>query len=281
MLQDLPSPLLRSFVAVVDCGSLASAAARIGRSESALSLQMARLEDILGQSLFDRDGRSLKLNQSGSQLLAHARAILGRIDVARVELRPAALRPVRLGIVQDFVQLILEPTLSTIRGAAPETSFDIMIAGTSELLQALGEDRLDTALCDGELVGVGTAISLPMRWFGSPSLAENDVIPLVNVTPPCPFLTAAQHALDVAGRPWRLAVTTPSLDGVKAAVHAGLGIACRTEVGFGTKPLSHAVLPDLPRIRYAVIERRRSGTAPNPVVDQLSNLLLALESVED
>ena len=102
MISDLPSPLLRSFIAVVDCGSLSSASVRIGRSESALSLQMTRLEDVIGRPLFDRNGRALKLNETGAQLLTHARAILERIDAARAELGQVAAIPVRIGIVQDL-----------------------------------------------------------------------------------------------------------------------------------------------------------------------------------
>lgn len=256
MVSDLPSPLLRSFVAVVDCRSLAAAAIRVGRSESALSLQMSRLEDIVGQPLFDRDGRAMKLNNVGGLLLAHARAILGRIDSARTELGLAGIPPVRIGVVQDFAASVLRPTLAELRAARPETAFAIVIGSTSELLQAMGEDRIDTALCAGDPVGSEHAASFPMAWFGVPELLAGEVLPLVSITPPCPFLKAAQQALDAMGRPWRIALVTPSLDGLRAAVEAGLGIACRTVAGIGLPPLSGMSLPSLPSIYYSVIERR-------------------------
>jgi len=264
MLPDLPSPLLRSFVAVADGGSLAAAATRVNRSESALSLQMQRLEDIIGQALFDRDGRALKLNGTGSWLLAHSRAILARIDAARAELDAASRPPIRLGVVQDFVGQVLQPTLADLRGEDGAARFSIVIGSTSELLQAMGEDRIDTAVCVGEPgIGHAGATILPMGWFGDVRLLEDEVVPLVSITPPCPFLTAATRALDAVGRPWRLALVTPSLDGVRAAVAAGLGIACRTEAGMGQTALTGAGLPDLSDIRYAVIEKRPGKTGPS------------------
>lgn len=259
MISDLPSPLLRSFVAVVDCGSLSAASARVGRSESALSLQMSRLEDIVGQQLFQRDGRTLKLNQAGGLLLSHARAILSRIDAARVDLGSAAAPPVRIGIVQDFVDAVLRPTLTDIRADGGWGAITIVIGSTVELLQALGEERIDTAFCAGDPPGAMIVKHLPMDWFGDPILAGLDVLPLVGITPPCPFLRAAQQSLDAVGRSWRMALVTPSLDSLRAAAQAGLGLTCRTEIGMGLQPLRGAGLPLLPKISYSVIERRRDG----------------------
>jgi len=273
MIPDLPSLLLRSFVAVVDCGSLAAASVRVGRSESALSLQMARLEDIVGQPLFDRDGRALKINRAGGVLLPHARVILGRIDTARSELGQAAVPPIRIGIVQDFVHTVLRPTLAELRTQAAVLPITIVIGSTAELLQALGEDRIDTAVCVGEQVGSSGSLNLPMEWFGNVDLLRHDVLPLVGITPPCPFLKAAQQALDAVGRPWRMALVTPSLDGLRAAVQAGLGLTSRTETGLGLSSLAEGALPQLPDIRYSVVERRRSKGGPDAVTLLLSKHL--------
>ena len=273
MIPDLPSPLLRNFVAVVDCGTLASAAARVGRSDSALSLQMARLEDIVGQPLFDRDGRALKLNRAGGVLLPHARVILGRIDTARADLGQAAALPIRIGIVQDFVDTVLRPTLADLRTGAAVLPMTIVIGSTVELLQALGEDRIDTALCAGEQINGLGSLSLPMTWFGDADLVCLDVLPLVGITAPCPFLKAAQQALDAVGKPWRMALVTPSLDGLRAAVQAGLGLTCRTEAGLGLQALRDDRLPHLPDILYSVTERRRGKSGPEAVARLLSKHL--------
>ncbi|MGX9567830.1 LysR family transcriptional regulator [Pseudomonas sp. CFBP 5748] len=276
MIADIPSPLLRTFVAVVDCGSLAAAARRVARSESALSLQIARLENIIRQPLFDRDGRALRLNHTGGLLLAHARSILGRIDAARAELAPDTVVPVRIGVVQDFVAGVLRPTLADVLAATPGAAFSIVIASTAELLQAIGEDRIDAALCAGEPFGANIVTRLPMKWFGYPDLLLGEVVPLVGITLPCPFLLAAQRVLDAAGRPWRMALTTPSLDGLRAAVEAGLGITCRTEAGFGLPAMSRTSLPQLPEIAYSIVERRQGDAGTNLAV---SRMTAHLESV--
>ncbi|MCB1381463.1 MAG: LysR family transcriptional regulator [Notoacmeibacter sp.] len=273
MIPDLPSPLLRSFVAVVECGSLAAASARVARSESALSLQMARLEEIAGQPLFDRDGRALKLNRTGQLLLPHARAILGRIDAARSELGQSARPPVRIGIVQDFVECILRPVLAGLAAEAAHGPVSIIIGSTAELLQAMSEERVDTVLCAGEGLGASPSRSLPMRWFGDPAHAQAEVVPLVGITPPCPFLKAAQQALDVVGRPWRMALLTPSLDGVRAAVEAGLGLTCRTGAGLRLAPLPEGLLPSLPAISYSVFERRQGRDGSGAVAQRLAEEL--------
>jgi DNA-binding transcriptional LysR family regulator len=269
MIADIPSPLLRTFVAVVDCGSLAAAARRITRSESALSLQIARLEAIVRQPLFYRDGRALRLNPIGGLLLGHARSILGRIDAARAELTPNTVVPVRLGIVQDFVAGVLRPTLADVLAATPGAAFSIVVASTAELLQAIGEDRIDAALCAGEPFGGNVVTRFPMKWFGEPDLLLGDVIPLVGITLPCPFLLAAQRVLDAAGRPWRMALTTPSLDGLRAAVEAGLGITCRTEAGLCLPPMSGTSLPQLPEIAYSIVERRQGDPGTRLAVNRM------------
>ena len=276
MIQDIPSPLLRSFIAVADCGSLAAAAVRVARSESALSLQMSRLERIIGQPLFDRDGRALKPNEAGSLLLAHARAILNRIDAARADMTDVARPPIRLGMVQDFVSSVLRPTLAELHAADPKTHFTIVIGSTAELLQAMSEDRIDTALCSGDPMMGGYSIRLPTEWFGTRSALDRPVLPLLTVTPPCPFLKIAQQTLDAIGRPWRIAMVTPSLDGLRAAAEAGLGIACRTIAGIGLPPLEDNGLPGLPPITYGVIERRVKETGSGPAARHMKAHLAKL-----
>lgn len=278
MISDLPSPLLRSFIAVVDCGSLSSASVRIGRSESALSLQMTRLEDVIGRPLFDRNGRALKLNETGAQLLTHARAILERIDAARAELGQVAAIPVRIGIVQDFVENILRTTLAQLRDQLAGRPITLVIGSTAEILQAMSEDRIDTALYAGDTVGATVTHRLPVQWFGDPALAMAKVVPLVGITPPCPFLKAAQQALDGVGREWRMALVTPSLDGLRAAVQEGLGVTCRTTVGIGLMPLPIGYLPALPDISYSVSERHRAKSEVGEIARMLSQQLGTLTS---
>ncbi|QCI98367.1 LysR family transcriptional regulator [Agrobacterium larrymoorei] len=255
MIQDLPSQLLRSFVTVVDCRSLAIAAPRLGRSESAISLQMARLEKLVGQALFDRDGRGLKVNQTGNLLLMHARMILEKIDAARAELDAAGTAYFRIGVVQDFVGAVLKPALSDINRTHPGATVSIIVAGTSELLKALSEEKIDVALCASEPISGTPSITLPMRWFGDIGLTDGDVVPLIGITGFCPFMVAAKNALTAAGRSWHVVLETPSLEGVQAAVEAGLGLTCRTKLGINLPPIEEGLLPNLPSAPYSIIKR--------------------------
>lgn len=262
MVPDLPTHLLRTFVAVVEAGSLAKASVRVGRSVSALSQHVARLEADLGRPLFARDGRALTVTPFGTRLLGHARLVLARIDAARADLGVArAEGAVRVGIVQDFVFPLLLPALSALRADTPDVELDVVVGTSAELLGALGEARIDLAVCASDAAGDADGPRLSMDWLGDAQVASAEVVPLVTVPAPCPYLTAARRALDLAGRPYRLAVVTPSLEGVRAAVSAGLGIACRTRIGLDLPRVPEAAgLPPLPAIRYALV--RRPGASP-------------------
>jgi DNA-binding transcriptional LysR family regulator len=270
-MNDLPLPLLRSLVALAETGSLARAAIRMGRSESALSLQMRKLEESVGVVLFDRDGRALKFNQDGLRLLGHARAILARVDAARTEFHATKRAgKVRFGIVQDFAGPILTRALTNFRENWPDMQIEIAVDGSSDLLKALGEERIDFALCAGAPVGPDAPVSLAMAWFGDAALLTETVLPIAAVTPNCPYLKAAQEALDSVGRPYRLSLTTPSLDGLRAAITAGLGIACRTETALNMTPLpTDSGLPSLPSITYQVARRPNLGRAAEGMIQVL------------
>ncbi|MEH3126147.1 LysR family transcriptional regulator [Agrobacterium cavarae] len=276
MISDLPSPLLRSFVAVVECGSLSAAAVRLGRSESAISLQMSKLENLVGSPLFDRDGRALKVNQMGRSLLLHSHIILTTIDRARAELERASTTHFRIGVVQDFVDGVLKPSLADIKREYPGALISILIGSTSELLKALSEDRIDAAVCASDPVSGPPDIALQAKWFGDPHHASGGVVSLVGITGPCPFMTAAQAALDRAGIAWNVVLETPSLEGVAAAVNAGLGVTCRTSAGIDCSVLARGLLPDLPRIVYSVVERRAAGNFSHLSGQVLKHHLLAI-----
>lgn len=261
MAADLPTHLLRGFVALAETGSLAGAAERVGRSESALSLQMTRLERMTGATLFEGSGRSLALTPSGRLLLGHARAVLVRVDLAREELASAEREgPARLGLVQDFAGGFLVDVLGRLAERWPEASIEVRVDGSAALLDALGAGRIDVAVAARCAGGPRANRIEPMAWSGEPRLASAEVLALLSIAPPCPFLKAATAALAEAGRPWRMALATPGLDGLRAAAAAGLGIGCRTAASAaGAAPTLGAEhgLPSLPEMTWSL--RRRPG----------------------
>lgn len=276
MTQDLSIQLLRGLIALREAGSLAGAAERLGRSESAVSLQMSRLESQTGLTLFNRDGRRLTLTVDGELLLGHARSIVQRVDAARADLNLALLGgATRLGIVQDFAGPFLVETLLLVSQQHPGLRVDVMVDRSTALLERLSAERLDVVLCAQPAGSLTADFTEPMAWFGQPRLCDEPVLPLAVVAAPCPFLDAATKALDDQGRAWRIAFETPSLDGVRAAVEAGLGIGCRTARFSGdlAVPDECASLPQLPRAHWSINCRRHGGKATAAVAALLRQQL--------
>jgi DNA-binding transcriptional LysR family regulator len=272
MATNLPTELLRSFVAIVDSGSMLKATERVFVTQSALSLQMKRLEETVLTPLFHRDGRRLTLTPSGTALLGHAREILALNDRAVVALTGDALvGPVRVGLVQDFAETLLSGVLARFTQLNPEVQLQVRVAGSPELLDLLNGDRLDVVLCMGAPEDAAAVRVAPMVWHGDPELAKRPVLPLAILEPPCRFRDAALAALERDGRPYRVALETPSLSALRAAVEAGLAVTCRTAL---FRPLTtpiEAGLPATPQVAYVL----RAGPAPHPSIARLSDLMHA------
>jgi len=232
---------LRSFVAVSDLGSLVQASLRVGRTEAALSLQMKRLEQRSGQVLFRRGGRRLVLTDAGELLLGYARRMLALNEEALQALEgPSVSGEIRFGASQDFGEAWLPPVLAQFRRAFPSVSLEVRIDGGTRSVQAVEAGELDLALALG-LGERGSCIrlgQLPLVWIAHSDFEWNrdEPLPLAVFTAPCRFRAKGAAALDAAGMPWRISLTSPSLYGVWTAVKAGLGVTIRTPEG---------LLPDL------------------------------------
>ena len=257
---NLPMDVLRSFVAIVDNGSMLKASERVFLTQSALSLQVKRLEEMLQQPLFHRDGRRLVLAPAGDVLLLHAREMLALNDRAISAVTGGALAgPVRVGTVQDFAETLLTNILARFAQLHPEAVLHARIGGTVELLEDIEKDRLDLLIGFAEPDAPAQVRLDPMIWIGDPVLASREVVPLAVLEKPCRFREAAIAALDAAGRSYRIVLETPNLSTLRAGVEAGLGLTCRT-------PLFHAAtlsaedvgLPALPQVACSL------WVTPNP-----------------
>jgi DNA-binding transcriptional LysR family regulator len=273
MATNLPTELLRSFVAIVDSGSMLRATERVFVTQSALSLQMKRLEETVLTPLFHRDGRRLVLTSAGQTLLPRAREILALNDRAVVALTGDTLAgPARVGLVQDFAETLLSGVLARFSKLNPETQLQVRVAGSPELLELLGSDRLDVVLCMGPADDPAAARVAQMVWHGDEVLTEQAVLPIAILEAPCRFRDAALAALDRNGRAYRVALETPSLSALRAAVQAGLAVTCRTALFLpGTPPLEEVGLPALPQVAYV----RRTNDSPHASISKLSQLVHA------
>jgi DNA-binding transcriptional LysR family regulator len=271
---NLPTELLRSFTAIVDSGSMLAATERVFVSQSALSLQMKRLEETVQASLFQRDGRRLALTPAGQTLLGFARDILATNDRAVSALNGDVLAgPARVGLVQDFAETLLSGVLARFAQLNPEAQLQVRVGGSQDLLDDLAADRLDVLLAMGAADDAAAIRVAPMRWLGDDDLVAQDVLPLAVLERPCRFRDAALGALDAAGRRYRIVLETPSLSVLRAAVDSGLGATCRTTV-FSRRVLSAEAagrLPRLPQVAYV----RHVRANPHATIRRLAELMNA------
>ncbi|MBM9401444.1 LysR family transcriptional regulator [Gluconacetobacter azotocaptans] len=278
MARNVPTELLRSFVAIVEAGSMAQATETIFLTQSALSLQMKRLEDVLQQKLFRRDGRRLLLSAAGEELVAYARQLLALNDRIVQNLgQDQDHDPITVGMVQDFADTILPDVLGRFRLEHPRARLIVRVGGSAELLDMFDRARLDLVLCLGQhgdrsdatwkVVGADR-----MAWLGDPANTERSELPLVLLEPPCRFRDAALRVLGQDRREYRIVLETPNLPAMRAGVRGGLGVSCRTRrfaVAEGLPIIAQGALPTVPEIETILV--RRNGLSD--VAQDLGDLL--------
>lgn len=278
---NLDMDVLRTFVTGIDLGSFAKAATRLGRSPSAISLQLRKLEDQVGQPLLRRNGRGLALTEPGEMLLGYARRLLDLNDAAVSAVAVPGLSGwVRLGLPQDFTETGLPTVLARFARLHPAVRVEAHVERDAVLRAEVEAGRLDLALVweVTPAAGEGSPVAeLPMVWVGKRAeagLAAHRPLPLALFGPPCLFRHAATESLDAAGIPWRVAFSSPGLAGLWAAVSAGLGVTVRTPHGVppSLRPLDpgEAGLPPLPRLALRLA--RRAGRN-DPAVERFAALL--------
>lgn len=247
---NLPLDVLRSFVAIVDAGSMLKAASRVFLTQSALSLQVKRLEELLQFPVFSREGRRLALTPAGETFLGYARRLLALNDEAiRVTSGSGLVGPVRIGMVQDYAETLLTGVLAQFVRLHPDATLQARVGGTAELLEMIEADALDVALGYAEPGSPAELRRDDVIWIGAPELASREILPLAVLEKPCRFRAAAISALEAAGRPFRIALETPNLSTLRAGVEAGLGLTCRTRLfQGGDDRTAPECLPFLPQV---------------------------------
>jgi DNA-binding transcriptional LysR family regulator len=228
--RNLDIDLLRCFTTIAEEGSFTRAGERLGRTQSTISLQVKRLEEQVGCSLFSRTPRSLRLTQEGERLLGPARELLRLNDVTLAQLtEPEVAGSIRLGVPEDFATAHLPQVLAAFTEAHPLVELEVTCDLTLNLLERFRSSHFDLVIVKREPKEPLTGVQVwrePLLWVareGFP-LREFDVLPLVVSPQPCVYRKRATTALDSVGRRWRIAYTSTSLAGAQAAVRAGLGV---------------------------------------------------------
>ncbi len=247
---NLPTNLLRSFVAIVDTGSMLNASEQVFVTQSALSLQIKRLEELVQQTLFLREGRRLSLTPAGELLLDYARRVLILHDEAVAAVSAGQFAgPARVGMVQDFADTLLTGLLASFAELHPDAQIFARVAGTAELQTLLERRQLDILLGFSAGNDPNAIAVAPMQWYGNADLLSRSVVPLAVLEKPCRFREAAIRSLEDEGRPYRITVETPNLSTLRAAVKAGLGVTCRTHLFINDSlPEITEYLPPLPKV---------------------------------
>jgi DNA-binding transcriptional LysR family regulator len=223
--------LLRSFVSVVDAGGFTQAGERVHRTQSTVSQQIRRLEDDVGRPLFHRNGKSVSLTEEGERLLSYARRILALAAEARAAIaQPAGHGIVRLGVPEDFAAYRLTELLSEFARSRPGLRLDVRCDLSVKLAADIERGELDIALVKRKAGEAGGLAMWPesLKWVTSaryPADVGADPIALAVFPQGCLYRNRAVHALEAAGRSWRIAYNSPNLSGIQAAVSAGLGIS--------------------------------------------------------
>ncbi|MCK6676492.1 transcriptional regulator LrhA [Enterobacter asburiae] len=231
-IMNLDLDLLRTFVAVADLNTFAAAAAAVCRTQSAVSQQMQRLEQLVGKELFARHGRNKLLTEHGIQLLGYARKILRFNDEACMSLMFSNLQGVlTLGASDESADTILPFLLNRISSVYPKLALDVSVKRNAFMVEMLNEHKVDLVVTTHR-PGQFDCLTLrtsPTHWYCAAEyvLQKGEPVPLVLLDDPSPSRDMVLTALNEANIPWRLAYVASTLPAVRAAVKAGLGVTAR------------------------------------------------------
>jgi DNA-binding transcriptional LysR family regulator len=276
----LDPDLLKAFLAVAGHRSFTRATAALNRTQSAVSVQIRRLEERLGTKLFQRTRAGVALTAAGDELLVYARRLLDlnaeAVDALSTRKREAV---VRLGVMDDYGTIVIPPLLARFAKSHPDIRIEIETGLTATMPARLGE-AYDLVIAmhpegrgDGELLRREQAV-----WAAADSypLGAHDTLPVALYPPGCLFRQWAAEALDAAGRPWRLAFVSRTLAAVEAIAAEGLAV---TVVKSGTLPPRLRALTEgdgLPPLPAADIRLHRARNLSRPAALLADHLQLGI-----
>ncbi|NSY38598.1 LysR family transcriptional regulator [Leisingera sp. ANG59] len=277
MVRNLDITTLRSFVAVAEYGGVTRAAGFLHLTQSAVSMQMKRLEELLGLELLDRSGRTIALTAEGEQMLGYARKMVALNDEVISRLTDQAFEgEVLLGVPHDVVHPVIPQVLKRFSLSYPRVNVNLCTSNTRDLKTEFARGAFDLILTTETGAGEGgeTIHSMPLRWVGAPDGAVWRQRPLrLGFCRNCSFRPVATAALDEAGIEWEMALDSDSDRTVEATVSADLAVGVLLE---GTQPSYQELitqscgLPELPmqHINLYGAERVRA-----PYVEELAEFI--------
>lgn len=273
--------VLRSFLTVAEAGGFTAAARRLDVRQSTVSQHVRKLEEVVSRQLFARDTHSVELTGDGEVMMGFARSILADHERALAYFAGPELRGrVRFGASEDFVLSRLPDILRSFRATHPLVDLELTVALSNVLYDRLRAGELDLVLGKrhpGERHG-RVMWREQLVWTGAPdtSLSTDTPVPLIAYPPPSVTRARALDALRRAGHAWRVVCTSASLNGLRAATLAGLGVTvcARSQIPAGLVELTHdspgLLLPELGEVEFVLIGR---NTVRSPEADALADAI--------
>ncbi len=269
----IDTEVLRTFVAIADQGGFTRAGELVNRTQSAVSMQMKRLEeDVLQRQLFQRDGRQVKLTAEGQVLLGYARRILKlHSEVFNTLREPHMVGTVRIGTPDDYVMRFLPGILSRFAQAYPLIQIEVHCESSKQLLLRQDLD-LSIVTCEpgskiGQLLRKERFVWAQAQCF-SPN--EQTPLPLAMFNSDCFCRLWACNALDASGREYRIAYNSSSLSAIMAVVSAGLAVTAQLESLITQDMRILGEAEGLPLLPEASIMLVRNLNNPSPITECLA-----------
>jgi DNA-binding transcriptional LysR family regulator len=275
---------LRTFIAIVETGSFTKAAEVVHKTQSAVSMQMKRLEERLARPIFARDGRASKLTEDGERLLDYARRIVKLNVEALAAFGDAKLTGrVRLGVPDDYADRYLPEIMARFARAYPGVELTVVCEPTVALLEQIDANEIDLAIItDCYNRPAETFRRERLLWVTSNrhSTHAEEPLPLALGRPSCAWRRTAINALDSIGRPYRVLYTSANAGAVAAAVLSGLAVSVFPESGLrpGMRVLNPSDgFPELPACRIGLVRNPHESSAladalAEHIVSSLDNL---------
>lgn len=267
----LDTVTLQCFLAVAETQSFTKAASRVGRTQSAISQQIAKLENLIAKQLITR-GRELSLTPDGELFLSYAKRIyeLHRESLDRFK-TPEIQGEIRFGLPEDFASMMLSDILVEFSRLHPRVMLNVECDLTLNLIERFHHDEFDLILIKtNEKNQVSKGVNVwnePVEWVGKkellPTLNEKAIIPLILSPTPCVYRGDVIESLNQHHLKWRLAFSSPSYAGKMAAVRAGLGITAiqRSMIPNYLDRLDDHFLPSLKDIHVSLIKKESENKA--------------------
>lgn len=278
MSTNLDMASLRTFTLIAQGRTFAEAGDAVGRSQSAVSLQIQRLEADIGAPLFVRNRGGVGLTLAGERFLAHAQRMVQLNDYAFGSMSKRSPQKINFGVTPDFAETVLPEVLTRFQQEYPTAEITLHIDGSKALVEAIGrgEIHLAVALTFDDATNQGLVTEAPMLWIGRYGFGRRDEqpLPLALFEGPCAFRTAALEALG-SDVPFRLAATSPSLGGILAAVRSGMCVTVRTRhlLQSGLVDLGRDLgLPALPSVSFSYYARLGERSAERDTLVDICKL---------